>query len=445
MCDMMVALGRATRDGRVLIAKNSDRHPNEPHIIVWQPRQEHPAGSKLRCTYLEVDQARTTHAVVLFKPAWIWGCEMGANEFGLNMGNEAVFTREAVAPVGLTGMDMMRLALERCRTSGEALEYLVELLGRYGQGGNCGYGRRFLYHNSFLIADPESAWVLETAGEYWAAARICDFKALSNCLTLGEEYDLAHPELINNAVRKGWCHNRQKFHFARTYTNPLITRFSGAEQRMACNQEILHKQQGLIDAEMLMRTLRTHHPEDKAGSFAGPSVRSVCMHGGGLIGDHTTGSYVASLGPDGCTYWVTGSSTPCLSVFKPLWPDLAAQVLCREEDAAAALEFWYEREELHRAVIEGRFSQLNTYLQRREQLEQDWLQEASGMAPGMDGRNAREKLMQRAWQEEKQLVGEAMRQATADRRPTGGLLYHSYWRRQTNKLARERLHPRIFN
>jgi hypothetical protein len=444
MCDMMVALGSSTRDGRVLIAKNSDRHPNEPHIVIWQPRQEHPAGRKVRCTYVEVDQARSTHEVVLFKPAWIWGCEMGANEFGLNMGNEAVFTRVAVAPVGLTGMDMMRLALERCRTSEEAVDYLVELLARYGQGGNCGYGRRFLYHNAFLIADPASAWLLETAGEYWAAARIRDFKTLSNCLTLGEEYDRTHPELINYAVRKGWCHNRQKFHFAKAYTNPLITGFSGAKERMACSQEILHKQQGMIDVEVLMRALRAHHAEDKAGSFAGPSVRSVCMHGGGLIGDHTTGSYVASLGPDVCTYWITGSSTPCLSVFKPLWVDLAGQMLNREEDAAAALEFWYEREELHRAFIDGRFSQLSTYLQRREHLEQDWLQEAYGLAPGVDGLSAREKFMKRAWQEEGQFIAETKRQAAAGR-PAGGLLYRSYWQRQTKKMALERLHPRIFD
>jgi len=48
---------------------------------------------------------------------------------------------------------------------------------------------------------------------------------------------------------------------------------------------------------------------------------------------------------------------------------------------------------------------------------------------------------ERAWQEEKQLVGEAMRQAAAGRRPTGGLLYRSYWRRQTRLLQRYFLAP----
>jgi hypothetical protein len=118
-------------------------------------------------------------------------------------------------------------------------------------------------------------------------------------------------------------------------------------------------------------------------------------------------------------------------------------MLNREEDAAAALEFWYEREELHRAFIDGRFSQLSTYLQRREHLEQDWLQEAYSLALGVDGLSAREKLMKRAWQQEGRLIAETKKQAAAGR-PAGGLLYRSYWRRQTKNMALERLRPRIF-
>ena len=50
-----------------------------------------------------------THAIVLSKPAWMWGAEMGANDQGVCIGNEAVWTRESVnTEEALLGMDLVR-------------------------------------------------------------------------------------------------------------------------------------------------------------------------------------------------------------------------------------------------------------------------------------------------------------------------------------------------
>ena len=99
------------------------------------PRQQHAPGSQVHCTYISVDQVRETYRVLLFKPSWMWGAEMGANEFGLNIGNEAVFTKVRQGPNSLLGMDLVRLALERCKTSTEALHLMTDLLAKHGQGG----------------------------------------------------------------------------------------------------------------------------------------------------------------------------------------------------------------------------------------------------------------------------------------------------------------------
>lgn len=68
---------------------------------------------------------------------------------------------------------LRRLALERSTSAAMAVDIIAELLESHGQGGACSENEPDLtYHNSFLIADATEAWVLETAGKYWAAEQI---------------------------------------------------------------------------------------------------------------------------------------------------------------------------------------------------------------------------------------------------------------------------------
>lgn len=73
----------------------------------------------------------------------------------------------------ITSFLCFRLGLERADTAGKALTVIVDLLEKYGQGGNCMESHMaFTYYNSFLIADRKEAWVLETSGKYWAAEKV---------------------------------------------------------------------------------------------------------------------------------------------------------------------------------------------------------------------------------------------------------------------------------
>ncbi|MCK4472251.1 MAG: C69 family dipeptidase, partial [Anaerolineae bacterium] len=135
----------------------------------------HEAGAQVKCTYIEIPQVEETYEVLLSRPFWMWGCEMGVNECGVAIGNEAVFTKEPYGKQpGLIGMDFIRLALERADTARRALDVIVDLLGTWGQSGNCSLHHKLYYHNSFIIADPGEAWVLETVAKFWAAERVRD-------------------------------------------------------------------------------------------------------------------------------------------------------------------------------------------------------------------------------------------------------------------------------
>ncbi|XP_043851404.1 secernin-3 isoform X2 [Dromiciops gliroides] len=204
-CDTFVALPPATVGNRIIFGKNSDRAFDEVQEIVYFPTLFHGPGRKLECTYIEIEQAVETYAVILSRPSWLWGAEMGANEHGVCIGNEAVWGREEVCEEeALLGMDLVRLGLERADTAEKAVSIIVELLEKYGQGGNCSESMVFSYHNSFLIADRHEAWILETAGKYWAAEKVEDgVRNISNQLSITTKIDREHPKMREHAKDKG--------------------------------------------------------------------------------------------------------------------------------------------------------------------------------------------------------------------------------------------------
>lgn len=194
MCDLLVALPCAT-GSHTVFAKNSDRPPDEVQVIeVVESRTE----SVTRCTHIDIDSSdRATFRCVISRPDWGWGAEHGVNEVGLALGNASIYTTLDPRPFpdALTGMDLVRLALERCATASDAVSLIARLLATYGQGGS-GHapgGDRRPYWNSFLIADPADAWVLETSGREWEAQQVRDVWATSNRTTI-DSFDIRrHP------------------------------------------------------------------------------------------------------------------------------------------------------------------------------------------------------------------------------------------------------------
>lgn len=351
MCDTVVALPSSTRLGAMVLAKNSDREPNEAQVFELIPRMEHDEGY-VQCTHVKVPQARLTYAVLISRPYWMWGAEMGVNEHGVAIGNEAVFTRLPYARTGLTGMDLVRLALERSRTAEEALRWITSLLEEHGQGGNCSATGKLYYHNSFIIADPREAWVLETASRFWVAQRVRDVQSISNALSIEREWDLSSEGIIDYAVERGWCRGEEDFSFARCYSDRLYTRIARGGERQRFTQKALEGARGQVDLSFAMSLMRSHSFEEGYSPARG-SMRDICMHAGGLTRPSQTAASMVALLYERCpVVWVTGTSSPCISPYKPVFLDAGLPDLgpkpggCYDPGS-----LWWHHELLHRRLL----------------------------------------------------------------------------------------------
>ena len=316
MCDTMGFF----HEGSAIFAKNSDRSPNEPQVLEYIPAKDH-EETELKVTYTTIPQVPHTKAILISRPVWLWGAEMGVNEDGVCIGNEAVFTKGAYHKENdtLIGMDYLRLALERASTAKEAVDVITELLPVYGQGGNCAYDHKFYYDNSYLIMDRNQIFILETADKTWTCSEV-ERGSISNRLS-------------------------QDRKFAKKNIDPLYSKFSGSADRLKQSSTCLV---GAASVPDMFRALRNHAPGVK-NPFAEGTVNSVCMHFGGVVGDHSTSSMVVEL-KDDIRVWVTGTSTPCVSLFKPYrFGDTPTAPVYAEKDPAA--EAYWRGAELFRRTL----------------------------------------------------------------------------------------------
>ena len=280
---------------------------------------------------------------------------MGANEHGVVIGNEAVFTKATVRKEpGLIGMDFIRLALERTQTAFEALKTIIQLLETYGQSGNCSVDHALYYHNSFLIADQKEAWVLETADYQWAAKKVKDIYSISNAITIENEWDLASDELVKYAVDHNWCRGRDDFSFKRCYSEFLHTYFSQANYRQQCSMGALQHAKGEINTELMINILRSHPSEGNWMPDKSLTEWGICMHWGfgPFRVSQSVGSLVSHITSKQITHWLTGTSAPCTGIFKPVWIDSGLPFLGKEPTNKFDPEsLWWKHEILHRETL----------------------------------------------------------------------------------------------
>ncbi|MDF2675030.1 MAG: dipeptidase [Clostridiales bacterium] len=310
MCDTIVSFDRVNK--RSFFGKNSDREPGELQFVYISsnPREEFASQPYFeeKKEYIEhsfktltniFDRFDNGYKAILSRPVWMWGAEMGVNEYGLSIGNEAVFSKEKLQRDGLLGMDMLRLALHNNKSAEEAVDFIINLIAEVGQGGDGGYKSSLKYHNSFLIKDFDNAYVLETSGKHWAYKKVDKCASISNAYSIRDDFDKSDSDASYN--------------FKQQYQDKLFSFFSKGDTRQrASSSNLLKSSSSLKDIKDI---LRFHH---KGSIPPVKGMKSNCLHTGSLIKSETTSSMIVDYIGDKFIVWFTDGPHPCVSIYKPM-------------------------------------------------------------------------------------------------------------------------------
>jgi len=269
-CTVFAVGKKATKDGSVLVSHSDDGVPHNDARLIHVPAQDHPEGSKRPIFYTPesfprylgsamgpgYEPSQETAGYPVYEPigyidqvAHTFGYQSGSygviNEHGVSVGEStcsAMFGTcgrnqtvgcEPGRKVGeaLLSIDTLSyLAMERCKSSKEAVALMGSLAVQYGF-----YGPPDSFEGSgesLVVADPDEAWAFQILSDptgksaIWAAQRLPDdhMTVVANMYTI-REVDandkanfLLSPNLFEVAKSKGWWKEGTPFDFTKMYS-----------------------------------------------------------------------------------------------------------------------------------------------------------------------------------------------------------------------------------
>ena len=169
-CTNLVVGKKASKDGSVIISYSQDDYGSfEPLRVI--PAADHPAGTMHPLYHYESNN----YLGEIPEVAHTYGIVGLMNEFQVSIHETTYGGREELTDT-VSGLidygSLMVLALQRAKTAREAIQVMTDLTEKYGYESE---------GESFSIADPNEAWILEMIGKgpgrkgtVWVAVRIPD-------------------------------------------------------------------------------------------------------------------------------------------------------------------------------------------------------------------------------------------------------------------------------
>ncbi len=236
-CTNFLVTKGASTDGSTMVTYSADAHVLYGELYHW-PAATYPPGAQRDVIEWDtgkllgrIPEAPRTYAVV-----------GNMNEHQLAIGESTWGGRpELEEPNGIVDYgSLIYIALQRAKTAREAIEVMTGLVAEHGYAST---------GESFSIADPQEAWILELVGKgkgrkgaVWVARRIPDgyISGHANAARIRQfplndpkKETLHSPDVVSFAREMGWFSGRDEdFSFADAY-NP-----AGFGERRACDARV---------------------------------------------------------------------------------------------------------------------------------------------------------------------------------------------------------------
>jgi secernin len=273
--DMVVALPKATADHVTLFGHNCNRPLGEPRALERVAGKTFTAGERLRTPYLSLPQVKNTLTVLAARFAGSWGYAHGVNERGVSAGVSSVKTRLVNDVPGLTGPDLVRLALERSPTALQAVDVVTDLIGRHGPG--VSGDDRDEGDPVLLVADGREAYLLSACSTFWAVQEVREVRAQSDVCQLRQDWDRISPGLAQLAISRGWWpDDGSKLDFAGALVGEDGLAGEGL-RRWGRATVVLEQHNGQLDTTMVRRLMADLGEAARGGAEASEPAASLVV------------------------------------------------------------------------------------------------------------------------------------------------------------------------
>jgi dipeptidase len=143
------------------------------------------------------------------------------------------------------------------------------------------------------------------------------------------------------------------------------------------SDRLLRDKKGRINARDMMNFLKDHEGYSINKWNPDKQIQTICMHSGPDVLGQSTASYVGHLTKKAAAHWMTGGSTPCLSVYIPFY--LGSEIpeaFARGSDRYDETSFWWNHEKFVRRIQQDYPRLAGQVLPEIEDMQNGFLKEA---------------------------------------------------------------------